>query len=130
MVRREAEMWFRQAERDLGKAVNDLATEDWDSAAFWSQQAAEKALEAVLLNAGVVYRGHELLGIAEAIRAELGVDVSEIIDDLRELTVHYTISRYPNAANAVPYELYDERRARVLVERARRVLEWSRHYLR
>ena len=130
MVRREAEMWFRQAERDLGKAVNDLATGDWDSAAFWSQQAAEKALNAVLLNAGVAHRGNELLGIAEAIRAELGVDVSEIVDDLRELTVHYTISRYPNAANAVLYELYDERRARDLVERARRVLEWSRRYLR
>ncbi len=130
MARREAEMWFRQAERDLAKAVNDLATGDWDSAAFWSQQAAEKALKAVLLNAGVAHRGHELLGIAETIRAELGVDVSEIVDDLRELTVHYTISRYPNAANAVPYELYDERRARDLVERARKVLEWSRRYLR
>ncbi len=52
------------------------------------------------------------------------------MDDLRELTIHYTIAMYPNAANAVPYELYDETRARELVERARRVLEWVRQYLR
>ncbi|MEL9990071.1 MAG: HEPN domain-containing protein [Thermoproteus sp.] len=48
---------------------------------------------------------------------------------MRELTVHYTISRYPNAANAVPYELYDEAKARELVDRAERVLAWTRRYL-
>jgi len=48
-VQREAEIWLGQAERDLKKAENDLATGDWDSAAFWSQQAAEKALKALLL---------------------------------------------------------------------------------
>ena len=122
-------MWMRQAERDLAKALNDLVTRDWDSAAFWAQQAAEKALKAVLLNAGVVYRGHDLLGIAERIERELGIDTSEITEDLRELTIHYTVSRYPNAANAVPYELYDERKARELVERARKVLEWARRHL-
>jgi len=53
-----------------------------------------------------------------------------VIPDLRELTVHYTISRYPNAANALPYELYDEAKARDLVERAKRVLEWVRRHLR
>lgn len=50
--------------------------------------------------------------------------------DLRELTVHYVISRYPNAANALPYELYDESKARDLVERAKRVLDWARRNLR
>jgi len=129
VIRREAEMWFRQAERDLKKAYNDLVTGDWDSAAFWSQQAAEKALKAVLLNAGLVFRGHELLEIAELMRREIGVDVSGIVEDLRELTIHYTISRYPNAANAIPYELYSESKARDLVERAKRVIEWAKQYL-
>jgi len=130
MARREATLWFKQAERDLRKALNDLTTGDWDSAAFWSQQAAEKALKALLLNAGITFRGYELLEIAEVIRRELGVDTSEVAPDLRELTIHYTISGYPNAANALPYELYDEARARDLVERAKRVLEWVRRHLR
>jgi HEPN domain-containing protein len=114
----------------LRKALNDIVTRDWDSAAFWSQQAAEKALKALLLNAGIASRGHNLLELAEVARVELGVDVDEVIDDLRELTVHYTISRYPNAANALPYELYTEGKARELVERARRVVEWVRRSLR
>ncbi|MEM3677500.1 MAG: HEPN domain-containing protein [Candidatus Bathyarchaeia archaeon] len=56
-VRREASLWMRQAESDLRKAENDLKTYDWDSAAFWSQQAAEKALRALLLNFGRSHRG-------------------------------------------------------------------------
>jgi HEPN domain-containing protein len=130
VVRREAEAWLRQAESDLRKACNDLKTEDWDSAAFWSQQAAEKALKALLLSSGIPHRGHELLELAGAIRSEVGIETSAIDRDLRELTVHYTVARYPNAANAVPYELYDEGKAKDLVERARRVVEWVKQRLR
>lgn len=125
-MRSEALMWFRQAERDLQKAENDLATRDWDGAAFWSQQAAEKAL---LLQRGKTARTHNLLELGRLVSEELGIDVGEILGDLRELTIHYTISRYPNAANAIPYELYDEAKARDLVERARRVLAWVRRNL-
>jgi len=114
----------------LRKALNDIVTRDWDSAAFWFQQAAEKALNALLLNAGITSRGHNLLELAEVAKVKLGVDVEEVVDDLRELTVHYTISRYPNTANALPYELYTEGKARELVERARRVVEWVRRLLR
>lgn len=128
-MRREVSMWLAQAESDLKKAVNDLKTKDWDSAAFWSQQAAEKALKALLMSGGNIYRGHELLEIARIIEAEMGVDVGSIKDDLRELTIHYTVSRYPNAANATPSELYTESKAVELVERARRVLEWVRQHL-
>jgi len=129
MTSREALLWFKQAELDLKKALNDLVTRDWDSAAFWSQQAAEKALKALLLNSGIAHRGHNLLELAESIKRELGINVEEILDDLRELTVHYTISRYPNAANALPSELYTESKARDLVERARGVIEWVKRYL-
>lgn len=129
MVRREAEAWLKQAERDLRKACNDLQTEDWDSAAFWSQQAAEKALKALLLNSGIPHRGHELLELASTIESELGIVTSAIEKDLRELTIHYTVARYPDAANALPYELYDEEKAKELVERARRVVEWVKRHL-
>ncbi|MGC8975268.1 MAG: HEPN domain-containing protein [Thermoprotei archaeon] len=96
-MRREAHMWFRQAESDLKKALNDLVTGDWDSAAFWSQQAAEKALKALLIEHGATYRGHELLEISNTVEKELGLSVEEIRDYLRDLTIHYTIARYPNA---------------------------------
>ncbi len=122
-------MWLKQAESDLKKALNDLLTSDWDSAAFWSQQAAEKALKALLLERGLIYRGHELLEMADIIERELGISVGEIRDLLRDLTIHYTISRYPNAANAVPSELYTRDLAESLVNKAKRVIEWVKQYL-
>ena len=129
MLRREAFMWLKQAESDLKKALNDLVTGDWDSAAFWSQQAAEKALKALLLEHGLVYRGHELLEIANLIEKELNINVDEVRNLLRDLTIHYVISRYPNAANGVPAELYTKDIAESLVEKARRVVEWVKQYL-
>ncbi|MDK6028925.1 HEPN domain-containing protein [Ignisphaera sp. 4213-co] len=128
-MRREAFMWLKQAESDLKKALNDLVTGDWDSAAFWSQQAAEKALKALLLEHGLVYRGHELLEIANLIEKELNINVDEVRNLLRDLTIHYVISRYPNAANGIPAELYTKDIAESLVEKARRVVEWVKQYL-
>ncbi|MEM2533603.1 MAG: HEPN domain-containing protein [Candidatus Nezhaarchaeales archaeon] len=128
-MRREALLCLIQAERDLKKAINDLRTEDWDSAAFWSQQVTEKSLKALLISGGKTYRGHDLLEMTRIIRDDLEIGTEAIIDDLRELTIHYTISRYPNAANAIPSDLYTKDKAEELVARARRVLEWVKRSL-
>ncbi|MEM1875828.1 MAG: HEPN domain-containing protein, partial [Ignisphaera sp.] len=55
---------------------------------------AEKALKALLLARGRIYHGHDLLDIACTIREDLGLDIGCLLDDLRELTVHYTVARY------------------------------------
>lgn len=123
-MRVEAQLWLKQAKADLKKALNDLRTQDWDSAAFWSQQASEKALKALLLAHGKAARTHNLIEIGFMIKEELGISISEILADLKELTIHYTISRYPNAANALPSDLYDEAKARDLIARAGRVIKW------
>jgi len=128
-LRREALLCLIQAERDLKKAINDLRTEDWDSAAFWPQQVTEKSLKALLISGGKTYRGHDLLEMTRIIRDDLEIGTEAIIDDLRELTIHYTISRYPNAANAIPSDLYTKDKAEELVARARRVLEWVKRSL-
>ena len=125
-----AEAWFRQAERELVAARNSLRSGDYFAAAFWAQQAAEKALKALLMSRGIVARTHNLLELGRLVREELGMDISELVNELRELTIHYTVARYPNAANAVPYELYDEAGARRLVEMADKVVEWVRRRLR
>jgi HEPN domain-containing protein len=38
-------------------------------------------------------------------------------------------SRYPNAASAPPYELYDEQKARELVSRARKLVDFAERNL-
>ena len=102
---------------------------DYYACAFWAQQAAEKALKALLISRGKVLKTHDLIELSYAIRDELHIDVSQVIDDLRELTAHYTIALYPDAANGLPYEVYTEARAKEALERARRVIEWVRQNL-
>jgi len=82
-----------------------------------------------LLRNGKSYRGHDLVEMGYLVRDELGLDISPIIDDLRALTAHYTTSRYPDAANAVPYEIYTRADAEEALERASRVVEWVRRNL-
>jgi len=84
----------------------------------------------LLLYRGKPYRGHDLVELGYLIRDELGLDISPIMDDLRALTMHYVTSRYPDAANATPFEIYTRADAENTIERAGRVVEWVRQNLR
>lgn len=58
---------------------------------------------------------------------ELGrvLEVPEtVMSDLRLLNPEYVTSGYPDAANGVPAENYDEQRAPMLLEAAQRVRRW------
>ncbi|MEL9990044.1 MAG: HEPN domain-containing protein [Thermoproteus sp.] len=125
----EYSRWFQQALRDLRTAENSLRSGDYYACAFWSQQAVEKAIEALLMSRGLVVKTHDLLELGYMVRDELNIDISEVIDHLRELTTHYTTARYPDAANGLPYEIYTERKARDLLDRAKEVVEWIRRRL-
>ncbi len=127
----EYQKWLAQALRDLRTAENSLNSGDYYACAFWSQQAVEKALKALLISrGGKVVKGHDLVELGYIIRYELRIDVSRIMDHLRELTMHYTVSRYPpDAANGLPYEVYTEGKARRVLEMAREVVEWVRQNL-
>ncbi|WP_054842477.1 HEPN domain-containing protein [Vulcanisaeta distributa] len=126
----EYQKWLAQALRDLRTAENSLNSGDYYACAFWSQQAVEKALKALLISrGGKVVKGHDLVELGYIIRDELHIDVSRIMDHLRELTMHYTTSRYPDAANGLPYEVYTEGKARSVLEMAREVVEWVRQNL-
>ena len=125
----EYQKWLAQAFRDLRTTENSLNSGNYYACAFWSQQAVEKALKALLISRGRVVRGHDLVELGYIIKDELHVDVSRIMDNLRELTTHYTTAKYPDAANGVPYEIYTEGMARRILEKAREVVEWVRQNL-
>jgi HEPN domain-containing protein len=129
-MRAEAEKWLKQALEDLATAKDTIATGHYYAAAFWAEQAAKKALRALLISEGREERAHDLLGLLDIIEEETGLPVEEIRGDAAKLTPHYTISRYPDAANGVPYTLYDKEDAEELVRGAERVVEWVRRSLR
>ena len=86
-------------------------------------------MKALLLKSGKVIRSHDLVEILNVIKDELGLPVEEITQDADKLTSHYSISRYPDAVNSIPYTLYTKEDAEELVKRAERVIEWVRRNL-
>jgi HEPN domain-containing protein len=60
-------------------------------------------------------KGHNLIKLGKILNAE------EIMDELKFLNPHYTISRYPNAANATPSEAYTEEIAKRCLKRLKKL---------
>ncbi len=125
-MRAEAEWWLRAAEENLRDAEVLMAGGRY--AAFCAHQAAEKALRAAVieLRRKLPPGTHNLLVLAR----ELGVEDEEMLERLRLLNPHYVVSRYPDAANAVPGDVYSRRLAGELVGAARAVVGWVRESLR
>ena len=122
-MRPEVERLLRQADRDIGNAGKNLTIEAYEVSAFLAQQAVEKYLKGmwVLLKREPAPHTHSLTELGD------GVGVPpELRRHLADLTPDYTVSRYPNAANAVPYELYDDTTARTKVQNAEAVITWLR----
>ncbi|MBU2099713.1 HEPN domain-containing protein, partial [Candidatus Micrarchaeota archaeon] len=49
-----------------------------------------------------------------------------IFSACKKLNPHYIQTRYPDAANAIPKDAYDEEIAEELIEKAKEVFEWSK----
>ncbi|MBO3842787.1 MAG: HEPN domain-containing protein [Candidatus Brockarchaeota archaeon] len=93
----------------------------FEGAAYHSHQAGEKALKALVIHVRGYHLTHSCKFLLDQLKTQ-GLKVDELYSYARELDVHYLASRYPNTASAPPYELYDEPKAKELVENARKIL--------
>ncbi|MEW6295331.1 MAG: HEPN domain-containing protein [Candidatus Diapherotrites archaeon] len=121
-MREETRNWLKQAEMDLGAAQGNLQIKNYFVSAFYSQQCAEKALKAFgIERTRETIKTHNLLEIAKKLRLP-----KEILEGLIELNPDFIVSRYPDAANGVPGEMYDLKKAKIKVLYAEKVLEWAK----
>ena len=94
--------WIAQAERDLEAARSQAHAGFHEWACFISQQAAEKAVKAVLQRWGAESWGHSVVKLLEALseRAKVG---SSVQSAARTLDKYYVPARYPNGyAEGIP----------------------------
>ncbi|AEM38336.1 HEPN domain protein [Pyrolobus fumarii 1A] len=123
MVREQVLWWLRLARRDLERAERSLREGDRAAAVFWAQQAAEKALKAVLLALkGYFPKTHSIRRLFEELGSNLGLGREEL-EDAYELTQYYYVARYPDVVEGLPDEVISGRTAERAVAAARRVVE-------
>ena len=121
-IREEALYWWRESLHNLRQAKKNLEIEEYSVAAFLCHQAAGETLKAVYIvrRHRLPPRGHDLLKLGRVVEAD------EILDELKIFNPHYTIARYPNAANTVPSEAYSREIVERCIGAACKVVDWAR----
>lgn len=121
-VRDEVLDWLAEARADLRHAEASTRIGDYNWACFAAQQAAEKALRALVLHVlGEYPRGHDLVRLYRRVREVVGLGLSE--SSLARLSAYYTQARYPNAGIERPSEEITREQADEAVAVARGVVD-------
>lgn len=124
--------WWRQAQRDLRHAERSAELGDYEWACFAGQQAAEKALKAVIQMRGGEVRGHSVYALVALLPDDVfAADSRELLASAaRELDRHYIPARYPNSIpEGAPFELYDIAQSDRAVAAAERILRFCQRNL-
>ena len=113
------------AAEDLDAAEAMLRSGRYLYAGFEAQQAAEKALKAVLQEAvRVPPKIHNLVTLAR----EADLVVGELVDRLATLSAYYIATRYPEVRKELSQRTTVEV-AQSLLDTAREVLAWAKYIL-
>ena len=119
-MKKEVKNWLEQAERDIEVAEYNLSGNMLDATAFYSQQAAEKALKSLYISKfNELWKVHDLVRIASRIQAP-----TKIVELCAKIMPAYTVTRYPDVG-----EVYDRRDVEEVLMSAKEVLEWVRKNL-
>ncbi len=124
-MRQEIKNWWEQAKNDFQKAKVLYQSGNYDGVAFYCQQAAEKALKAVIiLKTKEKTEGHSLIYLGKVAKIP-----PEFASSLRRLSPQYFLSRYPDASEDIPFTLYDQKSADEFIDTAQKVLKWTEKQL-
>ena len=111
---------MEQAEHDIEVAEYNLKGNMLDAAAFYSQQAAEKALKSLYISKfNELWKVHDLVRIAKRIQAP-----TNIIELCAKITPAYTSTRDPDVGM-----VYDREDVEETLVSAKEVLEWVKQNL-
>jgi HEPN domain-containing protein len=120
--RKEAMAFWSQARADLATATTLMDAGIYYASVFFSQQAAEKALKATIVDhQRRSVKGHNLVQMANSLNAPV-----EIMNASAELNPEFLASRNPESVDGVPAQLYDKTSARLHLRCAQDIVEWAK----
>jgi len=118
---KEASKWWKHSITDLKTAEYNLRGGMLNAAAFYSQQAAEKALKALQIKKLDRFeRTHDLVYLAKSVEAP-----DTIVKLCGLIAPFYTVTRYPDVEVS-----FDERKVSSVVEATREVVQWVERTLK
>jgi HEPN domain-containing protein len=120
--------WIAQAQRDLEKSRLDVQYEYWEWACFTAQQAAEKAVKALLMYHGLEAWGYAITPMLR--RLENPQAHEDLVRRAQLLDAYYIPSRYPNGfPEGKPADYYNRDKAEEAVDAARTIIRFCQDHL-
>jgi HEPN domain-containing protein len=126
-MHKDGERRILQPRRDSVNARRNIAIGAYEVAAFLSHQGVEKYLKGAWIQRRRARppATHYLRELGEGLRIP-----KRLMRHLLFLNPDYTVARYPDAANGVPYQLYDKTTANAKMEAAQEVARWVESLIR
>ena len=112
--------WLNRARSNLARAKTRTDGAYWEDMCFDAQQAAEKAIKAVMIRRGIefpfVHDLNRLLSILE----EAGETIPDAVRRAEDLTGYATTTRYPGMDEPVSEQDYED-----AIRMAEAVVRWA-----
>jgi HEPN domain-containing protein len=118
--------WLRQSDNDIRMARVGKKESLFSWACFAAQQAAEKAIKALLQHYGVAIRGHSLTFLLQRIEKFHPID-AKVRDSAIRLEKYYIATRYPDSTSSgAPINHYTEQNANEAITDATIILDFCK----
>jgi HEPN domain-containing protein len=111
--------WLNRARSNLSRAKSKIPEAYLEDLCFDAQQAAEKAIKAVLLRKGVTFPYVHDLARLLTLLEETGEEIPESVRQAEDLTRYAVVTRYPGLTEPVTEAHYQE-----AVASAEAVVQW------
>jgi HEPN domain-containing protein len=122
--------WLDEAQADLDASLVLIQGGHFNASVFHCQQAAEKAMKALLLNLHEAPWGHSVWNLYLDACRSLGTEDPTVEKATRSLDFHYISSRYPDAfPSGTAAEHYDRSDAEEALVWAKTVLAFVTKHL-
>ena len=116
--------WLNRAKSNLALAKNRVPGAYLEDLCFEAQQAAEKAVKAVMLKRNIEYPYVHDLARLLSLLEETGEMLPDEVRKAEELTPYATITRYPGTTRPATVQEYEK-----AVEIAEAVIQWTEENL-
>lgn len=124
----DVKTWLKFADYDLKTACWEVKGKIYTSACYSCQQAAEKALKALILaKQGTVPKLHNLDRLITTLKT-VQIDTTFIEEEARELDQYYITTRYPGQYGG-PEGLYNEEDAKRAIIAAETILRFVKEQI-
>jgi len=124
-MEKKSELWLNEAKWDLDNAKILFKNKRYSTSMFHSQQAAEKAVKALLFSCNINGWGHVIISLLKKYREIKNREISLIEKEVIYLYKQYIPTRYPDALPGIePHKAFDKEEAKISIKYTEKILNF------